>query len=321
MASDIRFIGPVERLLYLRTLPTLGMLPPEELATIAHQAKERFFKKGATILQQGERARSVFFIVEGRVSTLRNGRLMQRIEPPYAVGFLPVLSADPEGVEARADVDTLTLELGAEDLIDAMEDNFALLEQGIRQLSRQLSDVQRSLETRGLLEREEPKDSAYPERELDLVDRLTLLRQSAPYRAASLDSLAELARRSSDVRYQPGDVIWRDGAPSDFGIHIVHGVVSCVGDEGRRRFRMGPGSVIGYMETLGGLPRAYQATAETRIVGMRGEPEAFFDVLEDNFSVGFAFVGFLAQTLTHLYVRLAETDTAEALAAQAVPGS
>lgn len=214
MATDARFIGPVERLIYLRTLPTLGELPPDEIATIAHQARERSFRRGERLLREGQPARSVFFIVEGQVSTLRDGRVMQRITPPYAVGFLPVLSGAPEGVEARADVDTLTLELAAEDLLDAMEDNFALLEQGVRQLSRQLADVQRTLELQGLLEREEPIETPYPERELDLVDRLTLLRKSGPYRAASMDSLAELARRAEEVRYEPGDVVGEKANPA-----------------------------------------------------------------------------------------------------------
>lgn len=309
MQTDARFVGPVERLLYLRTLPAIGQLPPSELAAIAHYTRERLFRKGSLLLREGEPARAVYFLVDGRASLRRAGRTLRQIEAPFAVGFLPVLARDPNGMEVRAEVDTVALELGADELLDAFEDNFSLLETGVRQLSRQLVEAQRELEAAGALERDEPIETAYPERELDLVQRLVLMRQTGPYRECSLDPLVEIARRAVEVRFEPGDVLWRGGEPSSWGMHIVHGVVRCVGTEPPRRFRLGPGSVVGYIETYGGLPRGYEATAETRVVGLRGDVEVFFDTLEDNFELGIAFVGFLARLLTRLYERMAAPDS------------
>jgi CRP-like cAMP-binding protein len=308
MATDARFIGPIERLLYLRTLPTIGHLPPAELASIAHYTRERFFPKGSVMLREGEPASAVFFLVDGRASLRRGGKPIRIVEAPFAVGFLPLLARDPNGVEVRAEVDTVALELGADELVDAFEDNFSLLENGVRQLSRQLAEAQRELELRGALSRDEPVDTPYPEHELDLVERLVLLRRGGPYRETSLDSLVELARRSTEVRFEPGAVLWNEGEPATWGMHIVHGVVRCVGSEGKRVFRLGPGSVIGYTETHGNLPRGYTATTEGRVVGLRGDQEAFFDVIEDNFDLGMAFVGFLAALLTRLYERLAADE-------------
>lgn len=311
MTVDARFIGPIERLLYLRSLPSIGELPPGELASIAHFTRERSFRKGERLLVEGEPADKVFFLVEGRVSMRRGGRALREVEAPFAVGFLPVLANDPSGVEVRAEVDTLALELGADELLDAFEDSFTLLEGGIRQLSKQLVELQRELELRGSITREEPTETPYPEQELDLVQRLVLMRKTGPYREASLDPLVEMARRATEVRHEPGDVLWREGEPSTWGMHIAHGVVRCTGDGGKRVFRMGPGSVVGYIETYAGLPRGYEAIAETRVVGLRGDTEAFFDTLEDNFELGMAFIGFLAQLLTRLYDRLAEAAPAE----------
>ena len=311
MALEPRFVGPVERLLYLRTLPTLGQLPPSELASIAHFTRERTFRKGQLLLREGEPAGSVFFLVDGSVSLSRGGRAIRKVEAPFAVGFLAVLAKDPNGMAAIADVDTLALELGADELLDAFEDNFSLLETGIRQMSKQLAEAQRELELRGMLQRDEPVETPYPDHEIDLVERLVLLRRGGPYRECSLDALVELARRADEARYEPGDVLWRDGDPANWGMHIVHGVVRCVGDGGAREFRLGPGSVIGYIETNGGLPRGYDAVAESRVVGLRGESEVFFDVIEDNFELGMAFVGFMAQLLTRLYERMAALPEVE----------
>jgi CRP-like cAMP-binding protein len=311
VATDARFIGPIERLLYLRSLPTLGHLPPSELASIAHYTRERLFRRGELLLREGEPAGSVFFLVDGRVSMRRAGRTIRTVEAPFAVGFLPVLARDPNGMEARAEVDTLTLALGADELLDAFEDSFSLLEGAVRQMSKQLVEVQRELEVQGLMPRDEPVETPYPEQELDLVQRLVLMRQTGPYREASLDPLIEMARRASEVRFEPGDWLWHEGEPAGWGMHVVHGVVRCQGDGGRRVFRMGPGSVVGYIETYANQARGYDAVAETRVVGLRGDTEAFFDVLEDNYELGISFVGFLAQILTRLYERLAALSPPE----------
>jgi CRP-like cAMP-binding protein len=304
-ATDARFIGPIERLLYFRTLPQMSHLAPADLSSFAHYARERTFRKGERLLREGEPTASVFFLVEGRVSMRRAGRKILSVEAPFAVGFLPVLARDPNGVEVSAEVDTLALELGADELLDAFEDSFSLLEGGVRQLSKQLVQAQRELELRGLMARDEPVDTPYPEQELDLVQRLVLMRKTGPYREASLDPLLEMARRAVEVRFEPGDRLWREGEPASWGMHIAHGVVRCTGDGGKRLFRMGPGSVVGYIETYASLPRGYDAFAETRVVGLRGDTEVFFDVLEDNLELGLAFLGFLAQLLTRLYERLA----------------
>ena len=86
--------------------------------------------------------------------------------------------------------------------------------------------------------------------------------------------------------------------------------------DGLRVFPMGPGSVIGYSETLGRLERTYRATAETRVVGLRGDQEAFLDTLEDNAELGRVFMGFLASVLLDLYEKLADDDAIEG---EAVP--
>ena len=284
MPRDARFVGPVERLLYLRSLPGFVSLGASELATIAYETRERFFKRGQRLFTEGEAARAVHFLVEGRVSVRSQGRILQLIEPPYTVGFLPVLARGNQHVEARVESDTLTLELPAESVHDAFEDSFALLETGVRQLARQFAEVQRKLELRGLVERAPPVDTPYPEAELDLVERLVALRRTGPYVAASLDSLTGLVRRMQEVRFEPGDVLWEEKDPSTYGIHVVHGTVMCVGDDGLRRFPMGPGSVIGYSEILAEdlATRAPDALPDLTRIGDAGKHllELISDVLD-----------------------------------------
>ena len=76
MPRDARFVGPVERLLYLRSLPGFVSLGASELATIAYETRERFFKRGQRLFTEGEAARAVHFLVEGRVSVRSQGRIL-----------------------------------------------------------------------------------------------------------------------------------------------------------------------------------------------------------------------------------------------------
>ncbi|HMJ12523.1 MAG TPA: hypothetical protein VK524_13960, partial [Polyangiaceae bacterium] len=218
---------------------------------------------------------------------------------------LAALSRNPAGTEARAEEDSLTLEMSIDDLWNVTEESFDLLVALLRQLTREMAEVQRRMEVSGTLLRDEPLQTPYPERPLDLVQRLVVLRRGGPFQNASLNALAELAERAVELRLDPGTVLWREGEKSEFGLNIVHGVVRCEGDGGRRRFRMGPGSALGTLETIGQLPRSYEATTETPLVALRGNMEIVFDTLEDNAELGRAFLGFLAGALDKLYERSA----------------
>ncbi len=305
MPRDARFIGPVDRILYLQSTANLGDIGPEALYALAHRLQERFFKKGSLLLEEGKLCDRVFLLVEGRVSLRRTDRTYRTLSPPGSAGLLAALSQNPAGTEARAEDDCLVLEMTIDDFWNATEDSFELLMSVIRQLTRQTATLQRDLERNGLLPRDKPIETPFPERPLDLVQRLVVLRRGGPFQNASLNPLTELAERAVELRLEPGTVLWREGEPSDYGVNIVHGIVACSGDGGKRRFRMGPGSVLGTLETMGQLPRSYDAVAETQLVALRGNVENLFDLLEDNFDLGRSFLSFLASVLDKLYERAA----------------
>lgn len=308
MAQDARFIGPVDRILYLQSTANLGDVPADDLYSIAQHLKERFFKKGSALLEEGKLADRVFLLVEGTVSLRRKDHTYRILTPPGTAGLLAALSQNPEGTEARAEEDCLVLEMAIDDLWNATEDSFELLMALIRQLTGEMARQQRKLELAGALPRDEPVSTPYPDRTLDLVQRLVLMRRGGPFENVSLNPLAELAERASEVRLDEGAVLWREGDASEYGLNLVHGVVRCTGDGGQRRFRMGPGSVLGTLETLARLPRSYEAVAETRIVALRGNMEILFDMLEDNSALGKSFLSFIARALDRLYERGATLD-------------
>jgi CRP-like cAMP-binding protein len=307
MDGSLRFVGPVERLLYLQSIEFFRHLAPEDLARIAQSAHERSFRAGATIFNEGEAATSLHIIVEGEASLRRGDRTLFKADAPGTVGLLALLAGGQSRTSAVADTDVVTLEQSAADVMDLLKEDFQTTEGIIRAFTEQLAQVQRRLERSGTLQRAPAVAGPYPERPLDLVERLLFLQRSGPFKTASVDAVTELARSAGEVRVEPGTVFWRAGDDSRFGLQVVHGIVRGVEPaDGFQRFQLGASSVVGFLEAYARVPRSYDAVAETRVVALSMEPELLFDVMEDNVELGMSFVAFLATQLLDLYERLAD---------------
>lgn len=302
-----RFQDPLERLLYLRVESQLSSLTPREISLLAESSQERFFAEGRPLMEQGSPAPAVHFLVAGRVAFKRDGQTFLRIAAPGVVGVNAVMSRDPQGVEVVAEEDALTLAVRSDIMLDLVEDNFGVARGMLGGLSGALLDCQRELESRGLLERSEPVEVAYPEDELDLVQRLSLVRRG-PYAEVNLQPLAELIAHAEEVRFEPGAALWEVGEAADFGVHVVYGALDCQEPDGGRQFVMGPGSVVGVLEAHSRRPRSYRAVAQTRVVAIRTPLEAFIDVLEDHPELGMGLIQFLGAALMRLQIQLAAAE-------------
>lgn len=306
--SEPRFATTLERLIHLRTIPSLGQLAARGLTYVATCATERHFAAGDEIYRPDEVVGAVHFLVEGKVRVEQEGLHLLDGTPPFTIGIFPVLSGSQVGQHAVALEPTVTLELQRQHLFEAFEDDFGFVENAIRQLSRQMVNSQRFLESRGLFERSEPVKAPYPHEPLDLVERLALMGDGI-YQDMNIEPFIQLVRASEEIRLEPGDVLWEPGEPSTWGVNIAHGVIACHGDD--RSFRMGPGSSLGFLECYGLLHRSYRAVAETKVVAMRQPAEVFFDVLEDNFKLAQGFIGILSSLILRFSLQIAQVKADE----------
>jgi len=305
--SDDRFSGPLQRLLYIQASPNLSALRGPELAALAQHCRERFFPEGSVIYEGSEPVTRAHILVEGGVDLVHDGVVQRTVQAPYAVGMIPMFAG--KSAHGVANADTLALEITRAQLFEAMEENFAVLHSAIVRMLRDVNDVQRFLDVRGHMARTEPEEVPYPVDDLDMVQRIGLLRRGF-YEDTNLEPIVELARRGEELRAEDGDVLWTQGDPGGWGLHVVHGVIRCHEESGVRDFRMGPGSVVGYIDAHAANPRAYTATVEGRLVAFKGTTETFFDVLEDNFELGMGFLSALSTALVGLYEKVAEIEGA-----------
>ncbi|MFN0152551.1 MAG: cyclic nucleotide-binding domain-containing protein [bacterium] len=307
MSDRMRFVGPLDRALFLKTLPFFTRLPISDLAVLAHHLRERFFRKGSVVLRQGEPIGAMYIIVEGSLRTVGGERAREAVlGPEQGVGFLSFLSRSQEGVRAIAEVDTLTLELDTDVLLDVYEDHFPILHHAIRSIATRM--LQARMQTPdGAFFGEHATDAPAPERSLDLVERIRFVRNGSIFQRANLDTVAQMARVLREVRVDAGTPLWSSGDRADSTLLIVSGTVRCALDDGARAFLCGPSYPLGNLESIARYPRWYDAVAHTPLVGLRADTESFFDILEDHFEIAMALVSGMASGLIQI-LRQEETD-------------
>lgn len=296
MPTEARSIGHVERILALHKMPVLGSLASPDLALVAEVARERFFPKGARLFREGEPVQAMQVVVEGAVHITRKGRMVGHAGPGSAVGGIGVLARDEEGIEAVAEADTLTLEIGADALFELMEDQFFLFHHVLREVCLQIIEVVSRFPA--AIEQLPPVTSTATRgaRDLDLVGRIMFLRESEFFRRASINALAELSRGMAEVRFEAGQTIWTLGEPSGWVLILLDGYLACTTAAGYR-FRLGPGSPPGGLEATADAPRWYTGVAETPILALHGRMEWVLDLFEDNFDMGMDYLAVLARRL------------------------
>lgn len=290
MSDAMQMVGPMERTLFLKSLPALRDLRPRELAVIAEYARERHLKKGTVLLRRGERVDAFYIVVEGRLhvegAEHPNGH---DAEADEAIGILSLVSQSEEGIDAVATVDTLVLEVDGDVLYDLFEEHFYFLHGAIRRLAHAILTERKQIPDGEFLGRRDALIDC-PDRRLGFVERIVLIQRGRTFINSGLDALATLARKMEEVRLPAGTAIWTLGDPSGYTLMLISGVVVCRQVEGRGTFRCGAGYPLGNLESLAGESRWYDATCETDVVALRGSTEDFLDMLEDDFQMATDFL-------------------------------
>jgi CRP-like cAMP-binding protein len=283
MPTTTHSLGPYERLILLKAISLAGQPPAEALGALAGYAVERHFGAGSRLVDPDRPWNGVHVVVEGRVAVHERGRQLYAAAPREVLGVLETLARIPGGVEARAELDTVTLEIRGSALLSILEDHHAMARDTIQTLARLLladpacSCLPATWDTR-LAPLEIP---AHP---LDLVDRIQLLQTNGILAHARVDSLAEIASQYEEFHAPPGMTFWREGDPGGWFFVVLEGRVDS-GTANRLSFSWTSGTTPGMFEALGGVPRWHGAIAATPVRGLRLNAERLFDALEDDFAL------------------------------------
>jgi CRP/FNR family cyclic AMP-dependent transcriptional regulator len=294
MPERAAMIGTLERILYLKKLPVFARLPTTALAALADYMRERSFPRGSVLQNEGMAVLKIQLVVDGLIAVMRGGVKLSDAGPGTPLGSLPVLARDTQGFLGVAQLDTFTLELDSEALIEVCEDHFVIVHQMLQYLSRWVIEIEKQIGPQLAAESPVPF-TRLRGGELDLVERIFFLRRLAPFARASINTLAELSRGLTEVHFDAGVELWVEGDASPYVLLIVDGRIACASKQHGHRFAMGRGQAVGVMESMAELPRWFEATTETPVVALHGAVEGLIDVFEDNFEMGMDYAALLAR--------------------------
>ncbi|MEM6734242.1 MAG: cyclic nucleotide-binding domain-containing protein, partial [Myxococcota bacterium] len=284
----------IERLLAFRAFPGFREVSPESLAPIARYTRDRVFKKGEVILEEGEPVRSMHFLLKGEVQVSRSGLPFRLIRVGQSFGALAALAGVNEGVRAEATCTTHTLELSIENMETVFLEHFDLLTATLRSLARA-----------GLVERNRlagggydsvPEVGVFPEGPMELIEKVVSLKETLIISQHRVDALVDLSQACEERRYQPGDTLWRVGDFSRSMTHIVAGLVDCETADGAQ-FRFGSGAFIGAMDAMSESGRWFGVKAVTEVVVLQFDAGDWVDILEDHSYMGLDLLRGIADDL------------------------
>jgi len=297
MADTLRLVGPYERLMLLKGLSPSGDPPVDALGALAEQALERRFSAGAVVIGADRPWEGVHIVMDGHVGMYESGREVYTAGPRETFGLLETVARVRGRVEARAEVETATLEITAATLFSVLEDHQVMRWGLVQSFSRMLLAMPAAL-SRDITTRL-PQLAMAPHDLGDVVDRLRLLRASDLFAHARMYSLGEIASRFREFRAEADTVLWREDDPAPWFMLLLDGRIESRSKTGLH-FSWRTGTVPGVFEALAAAPRWHDARAVTAVTGLRLEVEDCFDALEDDSSMAQDLLAALAARVRDL---------------------
>lgn len=287
-------VGPRERALYLKSLPSWNSLSTAELAVVTDHVHEQFAANGTVLIEAGRPTKHAFLVVEGRVELRRAGQPDRVLGPRSRFGLLALLAQGPVAYDAVAAEDTLLLTLDYDSIRVIYEDSFVVFRADLARLAGLALDLARHVPTSPAILRPIDLPPTEVRAAFDLVDRVLLLRRAVPFRRSSPAAIGELALNLQEVQIPAGTRLWREGEAAPSLLVLIDGQI--VGEsDGQEPFSIDqPGTPFGFLEGLAVRPRWCTTTARTDLRVLRAETEGFLDVLEDNFETAFDYITSLA---------------------------
>jgi CRP-like cAMP-binding protein len=315
----VRQLEVTERILRLRSVPTLRTLPANEIAQLAASLRTITFKRGDILLREDEPPRSFYLLTTGTVTLRRKGKRIGTIRGPGGVGFLAYLARQAGGTSAVAESFVEALEVNGDAMDEVLEDHFTVLLGHVRWVAERLIAEDKVNQPGPYVPPGVPFDKMIGERELGIVERIFLLRRMRAFTTANVNSLATLARKMVELRLPAGHVLWREGDRAEHNYFIVKGMLSLRWGDGQYSQQIGPGYVVGGAESLVDLPRWNELTTDEPVVLLRGTREGLIDLFEDDHDLALKFLSMLATFLVNRWDQKAEEGITSVGSAQSEP--
>jgi CRP-like cAMP-binding protein len=140
----------MERIIHLKKIPLFSDLQVRELTAIASIVREKTFPRGSKIIQEGEVGESLYLILQGGVSVIKDhgtGREIHlaRIGGDDYFGDIALFDRQPRSATVVAEEDTQVLELSRFEFEEIMREFPQIAMEACRVFSHRLRELQAKL--------------------------------------------------------------------------------------------------------------------------------------------------------------------------------
>lgn len=308
--SSLPLVDPVERAIYLRTLPLFEGLESPVVATLARLMTEKTLPAGTVICEEGSVPSEVLIIVDGSVTESRGGFAWSR-DAPTSIGGYSLLVVEGDGPRVVAATDLRVLALDGRTFLDLLQENVDFMFQVWNVMTQRVLELR--AETGRLRPLRIPDHAGDPVRIVDrpirgLVDKIRLLADAPPWGEAYLDDVAELAAVMVPVSLNAGDVLWLAGEEGDRCAVVATGTIRCTDNESGRFFLARRRDTIGTEAVFGGSTHLFNATADEASTVLTVQKEIVYLFVEARPSLAMMVLRNIATELLDLQARQAEMN-------------
>jgi CRP/FNR family transcriptional regulator, cyclic AMP receptor protein len=138
-------------------VPLFSSLTPTQLTSLAASTTKRRYKKGETLITQGENSQALYVLVVGRASVIAHDSkgkeiILASVKQGDYLGEMSVLDGMPHSADVVADVQTDVLVLGRSELLACLKDSPSVSISMMRELVGRLRRADEKIESLALMD-------------------------------------------------------------------------------------------------------------------------------------------------------------------------
>jgi len=141
----------------IRRVPLFALLTANQAESVAESVTKRRFKRGETIVEQGEKSNTLFIILTGRVRVVtsdKRGRevILATLQPGDYIGEMSLIDNQEHSATVRAEVQTDVLVLGRAEFARCLPENSSMAYAIMKGLVQRLRQADRKIESLALMD-------------------------------------------------------------------------------------------------------------------------------------------------------------------------
>ena len=122
------------------------------------------------------------------------------------------------------------------------------------------------------------------QRKLATIEKVIFLKSVDIFSHATIEELGRIAALTDEVRFEPGEAIYREGEPTDAIYLVLKGRVAVEGN-GRVLHELGEAQAFGTVAALDRNPAVHTVKAIDRIHALKLNAQDFDDILSVDFEL------------------------------------